>query len=301
MMHFSCLPNFEHNSRLAHFASPEKMKGPEAQKEIPKAEEITKEHIDRVINAVDKNISSIEDYYKDYFTSEMRGEKMPKEVKEQIRNLRILRTKLDALRNRPKFARDTLVKIYAIFEDLDTHAKTTRQNTEGDPLAGFGIDQMRAPDLNPEKKPEKKAEKPMKTASTQEALEVSQEKLVLAAVENIARANGTLTQAMLDALKKYKSAKKVLRFDFKIQGNPVTIFVERGKDGFAARGGIRNEEKLAKGEAPTWKGATFSYSHKFEAKDDATPGVQSQPMETYVGMIASGELAVPEELESKSA
>lgn len=285
----SCSQNFEHQSRVARFAGGEKMKGPEAQREVPKAEEITKEHLDKVIKAVDSNIKSVEDYYNDYITREFQGDTMPKKVESQLRELKALRSQLNQLRSNPKNSRQVLVNIFKIFEDLDRHAKTTQESAKGDPLAGLGLDTMYKPELRAEKKPVAAAKAP----DAKEAQELSREKLAWNAVENIARAGGTLTQDMLDALKTYKKGQKVLYFNLKIEGNPVSVIVERGPDGFAATGGSINQEKLRPNEAPVWKSATFNYSHSFKAGDENPPAIKPRPVEQHIASIEKGEL-IPE-------
>lgn len=263
------------------------MKGSEAQREIPKSEEITKEHLERVIKAVDSNIQSVEEYYNDYITRELQGDTMPKKVESQLRELKTLRRQLNQLRNNPKNSRQVLVKIFNIFKDLDQHAEETQEGVKDDPLAGLGLETMYKPELRAEKK------LVAATLETQESKELSREKLAQQAVENIARAGGTLTQDMLDALQTYKKGQKVLYFHLKIEGNPVVVIVERGSNGFAATGGRINEEKLKSKQAPTWKSATFNYAHSFEAKDETPPSVKPQPMDQYLVAIEAGEL-IPE-------
>lgn len=288
MTYTSCSSSssFGQNNRFAYFAGPEKMKGPEAQREVPKAEEITKEHIDKVIKAVDDNIKTVEDYYNDYITKEFQSEKMPKKIEAQLRELKTLKMQLNQLRNNPRGSRQVLVNIFKIFDDLSRHAERTQESAKGDPLAGLGMMGISTPELYAEKEPEKVAKAP----NAKEAKELSQEHLTWQAVENIARAGGTLTQDMLDALQNYKKGQRVLRFDFKISGNPVVVFVERGGDGFVATGGIINQEKLLPKQAPTWQSTTFNYAHAFKAEDEKAPSIQPRPVEQYVAMIKKGQL-----------
>lgn len=278
------------NSRLVYMTPPQETPGSmETPSDVPKADEITSEHIDNVLNAVDANIKTIEDYYKDDFTV-MRNEKMPDDIQNNLNQLRELKAQLENFKNNPQASRDTLVQIYNIFSSLDEYAEKTVEEARNshDPLQGLGIIAgIYRPKLETEQPAVAEEEGDTRMAESQE---VTKEKLVLAAVENIARANGELTQPMLDALRTYKPGESPLRFDFKIEGNPVTIFVERTADGFAAVGGRTNEEQLAPDQAPTWELATFNFSHSFNAEDENRPAVPLRSAEEYVAMVKNGEL-----------
>lgn len=285
-MKTSCSQTFEHNARFTYATKPEKPSTPEVESKIPESGDITPEHIDKVLKAIDSNISDVEDYYNFYFTKEMQGEKIPKPIEKKLAKLKQLRAELRQLRANPRNSRRVLIQIYKIFDSLQKHAKGTQESAKGDPLAGLGISDILKPELYAKKKAEK-AERP------RESKEAATEHLAWEAVENIARAGGKLTQPMLDALKSYKGWQRRLRFDFRINGNPVVVFVERGPNGFAATGGITNEEKLAPNQAPTWKGATFTYAHSFDVKDEKPPAVRTRPMKEYRAMIEKGQL-IPE-------
>lgn len=286
------MTNLFRTNRLVFFApgTPDKPVAPEVASEIPKAEEITREHIDDVLNAADKNIKIINDYYEDPITK-MSSAEMPEDIKKSLEELTALRDKLKQFRYNPTASRDLLVKMYGIFGKLDAHADKTveeARDRSGDPLKGLGIIAgIYRPLLSTEKPEEKKAETPDKAAETKEQ---TKEQLVLAAVENIAKAGGELTQEMLDAVKTYKPGKSPLRFDFEIDGNPVTLFVERAEKGFAVMGATRNEKTLTPSQAPTWKTAVFTDTYSYTAGESSPPGITMKPQEQYLAMIKNEKL-----------
>jgi len=281
---------------LVFFApgTPDKPAGPEVADDIPKANDITLKHINKVIEAADKNIKIITDYYEDYITK-MSSAEMPDEIKNNLAQLKTLKADLEKFRFNPPASRETLVKIYDIFTDLDEHTEKTIEDakTTSDPLKGLGIIAgIYRPSLSTEQTEAKPTETDTRVAETKEQ---SQEKLVLAAVENIAKAGGVLTQDMLDALKGYKPNVSPLRFDFMIEGNPLTLFVERSADGFAVMGLKRNEEILTPSQAPSWDKAFFRDTYSFLAGSNNPPNIPLKTQEEYITMVEANKLP-PEKL-----
>lgn len=291
------MTNLFRANRMVYFApqTPDKPAPMEVAGDIPKAEEITREHVENVLTAVDKNIKTIEDYYNEDYFSKLSGEKMPEEIKKNLAQLKTLKANLEKLRYKPSASREVLVKIYDIFTVLDEHTEKTIEDakTTSDPLKGLGIIagiyrpllRTEQPDANP-------AEGDNKVAETKEQ---SKEKLVLAAVENIAKAGGELTQDMLDALKGYKPNVSPLRFDFVIGGNPLTLFVERSADGFAVMGLKRNKETLTPSQATSWNKAFFRDTYSYLAGSKNPPNIPLKTQEEYIALVEKDKLP-PENL-----
>ncbi len=290
------MTNLFRTNRMVFFApgTPDKPASMEVAGDIPKADELTQEHIEKVLKAVDKNIKTIEDYYnKDYFTKDLRGEKMPEEIKTKLAQLKKLKTELEKVRFNPPASRDVLVKIYDIFTDLDEHTEKTIEDAKktSDPLKGLGIIAgIYRPLLTTEQPEAKPAD--TRVAETKEQ---SQEKLVLAAVENIAKAGGVLTQDMLDALKSYKPNVSPLRFDFMIEANPLTLFVERSADGFAVMGLKKNTQIQTPSEGSSWDKAFFRESYSYTAGSNNPPNIPLKTQEEYIAMVEKNKLP-PEKL-----
>jgi hypothetical protein len=137
MQKLSCIQSFGQdfigqNSRLLYVTQPgerppEVKSKAEKPQEVPEAERLTQEHIEKVLRAVNHNISEVRRYYEDVITGEM---KMPRKIKEQVAQLNSLRYQLESAKKSPAGARDVVKEIYDIFTKLDVGAKESQRNKD---------------------------------------------------------------------------------------------------------------------------------------------------------------------------
>ena len=285
-----------HKSRFVFMGKEGMGESADISKDVPEGERITKEHIEQVLRAVDSNIKTIEDYYNDRMVKQIRGIKMPKEVKDQVAKLKLLRDQLEMAKANPAGARKVLSDIYKIFSTLDTHAKkhTAAEGRSGDPLATFGYSISR-PKLEPGMTD---VEKRNAEKQARESKEKQQTSLFNSAVR-ILVAGGEITQDELDAVKgqfRRENTNVLARTLSLERGQKIDVYIALSPDGKAVNAKGVMQYPQQKGQRPSGAlVARFDVYQSLDA-DDKKPVQFTAPSLSQMVARAKAQRKTPQEI-----